>query len=172
MWTQSGEVLEYYQSLKLIRAKSQVMNGLVTKSCEPTGNARELDINERIASFPTIYDTLWFHKVSEFFHPIILFSALLDKGVLKTQKTAYGPKKWLFSDFFSLAHLHIEAQLFCVYQNFISSAVPRNHGRTRISITSTNERGRRTTWTIIIPRQDSQNPRANKSWTIDKLHYV
>ena len=26
----------------------------------------------------------------------------------------------------------------------------------------TNERRRQTTWTIIIPRQDSQNPRANK----------
>ena len=64
VWTQSGEVLEYYQSLKLIRAKksghkSQVMNGLVTNGLEPTGNAREFDINERIASFPTIYDTLW-----------------------------------------------------------------------------------------------------------------
>ena len=29
---------------------------------------------------------------------------------------------------FYLAHLHIEAQLFCFYQNFISSAVQRNHG--------------------------------------------
>ena len=58
VWTQSGEVLEYYQSLKLIRAKSG--QNLVTKSCEPT---REFDINERIASFPTIYDALWFYQV-------------------------------------------------------------------------------------------------------------
>ena len=54
VWTQSGEVVEYYQSLKLIRAKKSGQN-LVTESCEPT---REFDINERIASFPTIYDTL------------------------------------------------------------------------------------------------------------------
>ena len=40
--------------------KSQVMNGLVTNGLEPTGNAREFDINERIASFPTIYDKLWY----------------------------------------------------------------------------------------------------------------
>ena len=38
------------------------MNGLVTIASEPTGNAREFDINERIASFPTIYDTLWLKR--------------------------------------------------------------------------------------------------------------
>ena len=37
-------------------------------------------------------------------------------------------KMTFFRIFFSLAHLHIEAQLFCFYQNFISSAVQRNHG--------------------------------------------
>jgi len=77
------------------------------------------------------------------------------------------PKKWLFFGFFfSLAHLNIEAQLFCFYQNFISSAVQRNHGGTRekaLHQQRTNNDERRTTWTIIIPRQDSQNPRANKA---------
>ena len=29
--------------------------------------------------------------------------------------------------------------------------------------TNDDERRRRTTWTIIIPRQDSQNPRANNT---------
>ena len=33
---------------------------------------------------------------------------------------------------------------------------------------TTNERRRRTTWTNIIPRQDSQNPRANKTIKIYK----
>ena len=48
------------------------MNGLVTKSCEPTGNAREFDINERIASFPTIFDTLWYEEV------VILYNKPID----------------------------------------------------------------------------------------------
>ena len=41
------------------------MNGLVTIASELTGNAREFDINERIASFPTIYDTLWLNLRKE-----------------------------------------------------------------------------------------------------------
>ena len=66
-----------------------------------------------------------------------------------------------FEIFFSVAHLHAETKLFCYYQNFISSALQRNHGGTRKKRyieRTTNERTtneRRTTWTIIRPRQDS-----------------
>ena len=85
-------------------------------------------------------------------------------------------KKITFSDFFSsVAHLQVETKLFCYYQNFISSAVKRNHGglekalhqrRTNDDEQTTNEQTndeQRTTLTIIIPRQDSQNPRANNT---------
>ena len=75
-----------------------------------------------------------------------------------TKNDATGQKKWLFSDFFSsVAHLHVGTKLFCYYQNFISSAIQRNHGGTRKSVTSTttNGRRRRTTLTMIIARQDS-----------------
>ena len=130
-----------------------------------------------------------------------------------------------FKIFFVVAHLPIETKLFCYYQNFISSAVQKNHGgdkknvnfrlkmtpqakkmtffgifffcctssrrdetflllpkfhifscsekswgdqkkryieqqRTNDERTMNDER-RRTTWTIIRPRQDSQNTRAN-----------
>ena len=69
-----------------------------------------------------------------------------------------------FGFFSSVAHLHVERKLFCCYQNFISSAVQRNHGGTRKSVTSTTTNDddkrrtndeRRTTLTIIIARQDS-----------------
>ena len=42
--------------------------------------------------------------------------------------TLQAKKMTFFRIFFSLSHLHIEAQLLCFYQNFISSAVQRNHG--------------------------------------------
>ena len=62
-----------------------------------------------------------------------------------------------FQIFFSVAHLHVETKLFCYYQNYISSAVQRNHGGTKkkryIERRRTNER--RTTLTMIIARQDS-----------------
>ena len=75
--------------------------------------------------------------------------------------TPQAKKMTFFRIFFSLAHLHIKAQLFCFYQNFISSAVQRNHGGTkkkryieRRRRTTTNDE-RRTTLTMIIARQDS-----------------
>ena len=58
-------------------------------------------MEQKIIEIPCYAQLTLFHKVSKFFNPIILFPALLDIGVLKTQKTAYGPKKWLFSLFFS-----------------------------------------------------------------------
>ena len=79
-------------------------------------------------------------------------------------KTTPQAKKIIFFEiFFSVAHLHVKTKLFSFYQNFISSTVQRFHGGTRKSVTVTNERTndertnerRRTTWTIIIPRQDS-----------------
>ena len=82
------------------------------------------------------------------------------------------PKKWLFFGFFfSFAHLHIEVQLFCVYQNFISSAVQRNHGGTRkkryINDERTTNEQRRTTTNYMdddnSPPGFFQNPRANNS---------
>ena len=87
---------------------------------------------------------------------------------LKT--TQQAKKKFFFEIFFDVALLLIETILFCYYQNFISSAVQRNHGGTRKSVTSTNDERttnerrtnerttndeRRTTLTIIRPRQDS-----------------
>ena len=67
-----------------------------------------------------------------------------------------------FRIFFSVAHLHVETKLFCYYQNYISSAVQRNHGGTKkkryIEQKRTNERRtneRRTTLMMIIARQDS-----------------
>ena len=94
-----------------------------------------------------------------------------EKSKFSTKNDATGQKNDFFRIFFSLAHLHVETKLFCYYQNFISSAVQRNHGGTRKkryieqqrrTTTTINERQqRRTTLTIIIPRQDSQNPRAN-----------
>ena len=52
-------------------------------------------------------------------------------------------KKMTFFRIFFLAHLHIKAQLFCFYQNSISSAVQRNHGGTRKKryINDDDERG-------------------------------
>ena len=76
----------------------------------------------------------------------------------QTKRQFSTKKKILFSVFFSsVAHLHVETKLFCCYRNFISSAVQRNHGGARKSVTSTttNERQRQTTLTIIIARQDS-----------------
>ena len=80
MLTQSGEVLEYYQSLKLIRAKKSGQN-LVTESCEPT---REFDINERIASFPTIYDTLYGDT-----YRIARYRLILKFNIFRTKKDIY-----------------------------------------------------------------------------------
>jgi len=81
--------------------------------------------------------------------------------------TPQAKKMTFFRIFFSVAHLHVETKLFCYYQNYISSAVQRNHGGTKKKRYINDERRtndneqRRTTLTIIIPRQDSQNPRAN-----------
>ena len=80
--------------------------------------------------------------------------------------TPQGKKMTFFRIFFSVAHLHVETKLFCYYQNYISSAVQRNHGGTKKKRyieqrRTTNNDERRTTLTMIIARQDSQNPRAN-----------
>ena len=59
---------------------------------------------------------------------------------------------------FSVAHLHVETKLFSYYQNYISSAVQRNHGgskKKRYIEQRTNDERRRTTLTMIIARQDS-----------------
>ena len=92
---------------------------------------------------------------------------------IKDAKNGLRAEKMIFFGFLSsVAHLHIETHLFCFYQNFISSAVQRNHGGTRkkaLHQRRTTNDERRTTWTIIIPRQDSQNPRANKKKFIDNF---
>ena len=82
-----------------------------------------------------------------------------DKNTKKYRlKWRRRPKKWLFFGFFfPLAHLHIEAQLFCFYQNLISSAVQRYHGGQN-SVTTNKQQTtnkQRTPRTIIIARQDS-----------------
>ena len=59
--------------------------------------------------------------------------------------TPQAKKMTFFRIFFSLAHLHTEAQLFCFYQNFISSAVQRNQGGTRKKRYINDEQRRTTT---------------------------
>ena len=55
-----------------------------------------------------------------------------------------------FGIYFSLAHLHIEAQLFCYYQNYISSAVQRKHGGTKKTVTSNNNERTNDEWPIGV----------------------
>ena len=83
----------------------------------------------------------------------------------RLKMTPQAKKMTFFEIFFSVAHLHVEAKLFSFYQNFITSMVQRQGKALHQPTTNertTNER-RRTTWTNIIPRQDSQNPRANNN---------
>ena len=106
-----------------------------------------------------------------FFYPIILFSVLLDIGVLKTQKTAYGPKKLLFSDFyFSCTSTHRGATFLFLSKFHIFSRSEKSWGdkekRYIERRRSTNDDERRTTWTTIIPHQDSQDPRANNMFSL------
>ena len=76
-------------------------------------------------------------------------------------KSLEAKKMTFFKIFFTVAHLLIETKLFCFYQNFISSAVQRNHGgRQRRQ----RQRRQRTTWTIIIPRQDLKDQKIRKSF--------
>ena len=121
------------------------------------------------------------HSVTQIAAPYCSKRASLHrnkKSHLRHKNGLRAEKMTFFGFFFSIAHLHVETILLCFYQNFISSAVQINHGGVRKSVTSTNERtnerrknertnerttNERTTWTIIIPRQDSQKPRANKS---------
>ena len=65
------------------------MNGLVTIASEPTGNAREFDINERIASFPTIYDTLCLYGIATPSFPILRRKRFLPKicAIIYNQRT-------------------------------------------------------------------------------------
>ena len=86
------------------------------------------------------------------------------------KKNAAGQQNYFFGFFSFVAHLCIETKFVCSYQNFISSAVQRNHGGDKIALRQRRRRHRRqrqqqqrTPQTIIIARQDSQNPRANKS---------
>ena len=69
------------------------------------------------------------------------------KRQFSDKNDAAGQKNDFFRFFSSVAHPHIETQLFCFHQNFISSAVQRNHGGTRKSVTSTtnDDDERRTT---------------------------
>ena len=71
-----------------------------------------------------------------------------------------------FLIFFRIAHLHIETQLLYLSKFHIFSRSEKSWGEKVKRYIDDGERTdderRRTTWTIIIPRQDSQNPRANK----------
>ena len=49
----------------------------------------------------------------------------------RLKMTPQAKKMTFFGFFSSVAHLHVKTKLFCYYQNFISSAVQRNHGGTR-----------------------------------------
>ena len=85
-----------------------------------------------------------------------------------TKNDATGQKKWLFSIFFLLSHIYTLRRNFFVFIK-ISYLQPFREimGGQEKSVTSNNDERRttnderRTTLTIIIPRQDSQNPRAN-----------
>ena len=131
--------------------------------------------------FGFFFSVAHLHIQTQLFIPIKISYLQLFREIMGGQRirkfsakmTPQAKKMTFFRIFFSLAHLHIEAQLFCFYQNFISSAVQRNHGGTRKKryierTTTTNER--RTTLTIIIPRQDSQNPRANNNSNLQILN--
>ena len=69
-----------------------------------------------------------------------------------------------FEIFFAVAHLLIKTKLFCFYQNFVYSVVPKNQGGGQKALQTTNEQtnnqtneqtNKRTPRTIIIARQDS-----------------
>ena len=95
-----------------------------------------------------IYSSRWnfcvFNKIS-YLQPFreIMGGQRIRK--FSAKMTPQAKKMTFFRIFFSLAHLHIKAQLFCFYQNFISSAVQRNHGGTRKKRYINDERRRRTT---------------------------
>ena len=93
-------------------------------------------------------------------------------GVLKTQKTAYGPKKWLFRIFFLLLHIYTSRHNFFVFikisylqpfreimgdkEKALHRTTTNDDERRTTNDERTNERtNERTTWTIIKLRQDS-----------------
>ena len=83
------------------------------------------------------------------------------KRQFSTKNDATGQKNDFFEIFFSVAHLPIKKKLLCFYQIFISSVVREIMGGTK-RVTNEQTTNKQTPQTIIRPRQDSQNPRANK----------
>ena len=89
---------------------------------------------------------------------------------LRHKKRPMGRKNDFFTNFFSVAHLHVKTKFLLFLPKFhIFSRSEKSWGdqkncyinERRTNEQTTNERRRRTTWTIITLRQDSQNPRAN-----------
>ena len=87
------------------------------------------------------------------------------------KKSPEAQKFTFFEIFFAVAHLLIKTKLFYFYQNFISSAVQRFHGGTKKRYKQQTTNNERTPQTIIRPRQDSQNPRANTLFIYGQLYF-